>query len=205
MRRWTVEDQHRESCTLSLDLEGLWPFAGRTRQTIAVFDDAIDMTIELHSTGQRFPAGVGWHPWFRRDVRTGASPRVQVRSDKVYILESDQIPGGALAPVDAARDLRGFPAITDRRLDDCYSNVADPMRIAWGDLVLSMHSSTKVRHAVVYTPEHAFCLEPQTCAIDAFNLEARGVPGTGVTLVQSGDPLIVATRWRWELDRGTDR
>jgi hypothetical protein len=60
-----------------------------------------------------------------------------------------------------------------------------------------MESSSEVTHAVVYTPEHAVCVEPQTCANDAFNLDARGVEGTGVTIVEPGRPLVATTIWRW--------
>ena len=46
------------------------------------------------------------------------------------------------------------------------------MKVCWDDIELRMTSSENVRHAIVYTPERAVCVEPQSCAIDAFNLDA---------------------------------
>jgi galactose mutarotase-like enzyme len=58
---------------------------------------------------------------------------------------------------------------------------------------LWIESSQKVTHTVVYTPEHAVCVEPQTCATDAFNLPVAA----GVQIVEPGRPLVATTRWRW--------
>ena len=74
------------------------------------------------------------------------------------------------------------------------------MRIRWGDIELVMEQSRNLGHAVVYTPPEAFCVEPQTCAIGAFNLAARGFERSGVTTVTSEDPLIASTTWRWSID-----
>jgi galactose mutarotase-like enzyme len=60
-----------------------------------------------------------------------------------------------------------------------------------------MEQSPELSHAVVYTAGHAFCLEPQTCAIDAFNLHERGVEGTGTVVVAPGRPLVATSVWRW--------
>ena len=70
------------------------------------------------------------------------------------------------------------------------------MCIGWGELELTMTSSRNVGHTVVYTTEHAVCLEPQTCAIDAFNLDARGV-AAGIQIVDEWTPLVATTEWSW--------
>lgn len=143
----------------------------------------------------RFPAGAGWHPWFGRDVRRGHDVRVCVEAGEVYQLE-DMIPTGEIRPVRGEEDLRRCPAIGDRRLDTCYRGVTGPLRLRWGEVELTMTSSANVAHAVVYTPAHAVAIEPQTCAIDAFNLAARGVANTGVSVVEPGRPLVAETAWR---------
>jgi hypothetical protein len=57
-----------------------------------------------------------------------------------------------------------------------------------------MEQSPNVTHAVVYT-RRTRCAEPQTCAIDAFNLAAQGIDGTGVAVVGAGSPLVAETAW----------
>ena len=194
-RPWSVESSSAEACALWCSLEGAWPFGGRLVQRIAVHDDGIEQTVEVHAGREPFPAGAGWHPWFRRDVRPGAEPHVRIDADETYELR-DMIPTGALRRVTGDTDLRDGPALGARRLDECYRAVRGPLTVRWGDVELRMQSSPNVTHAVAYTPEHAFCVEPQTCAIDAFNLAARGVDA-GVIVVEPGRPLIASTAWRW--------
>jgi aldose 1-epimerase len=200
-RTWAVEHISDIECVMSLTLDDRWPWRGRVSQRVELLDDGLRQTTEIASVGGRFPAGCGWHPWFRRDVRPGAEVRVLVDADERDELAPGRIPTGRILPVDGDFDLRAIPALGDRRLDDCYRGVRGPMRLAWGDIELTMTSSANVTYAVVYTPEHAVCVEPQTCAIDAFNLDARGVPA-GTAVVEEGHPLVATTEWLWSM--GTD-
>ena len=195
-RPWTVEAVSANSCRLSLDFATAWPFGGRAVQEIKLLDDGIIQRIEIHATHDAFPAGAGWHPWFRRDVRRGHDVRLLVDADDVYET-AGMIPTGRLMPAARDLDLRAGSPAGNRRIDACYRNPRGPLRIAWGDVELTTEQSPNVTHAVAYTPRHAVCLEPQTCAVDAFNLEAQGIEGTGVAIVEPGRPLIAWTAWRW--------
>jgi aldose 1-epimerase len=197
---WRVERRDASSCRMSIDFDAGWPFAGRAVQSIAIEDRAITQRIEIHArSGSRFPAGAGWHPWFRRDVRPGAAVRLRVDASRTYET-TDEIPTGWLPPVQGETDLRAAPALGAGRLDTCYRHPQAPLVLHWGDIELTMTSSTNVTHAVVYTPEHAFCVEPQTCAPDAFNLAAQGIQGAGMAIVAPGRPLVATTTWRWRVD-----
>jgi galactose mutarotase-like enzyme len=90
--------------------------------------------------------------------------------------------------------------IRKQRPDAC--GTAGPLRIRWNDIELTMTSSPNVTHAVIYTPHHAVCVEPQTCAPDAFNLAAQGVPDAGMAIVDDRHPLIATTTWRWTIGEG---
>ena len=118
-RAWTVEEATASECRLSLDFDARWPFGGRAIQSFTMQDDGIELQIEIHADAAAFPAGAGWHPWFRRDVRPGVDPRVLVDADEIYELQSN-IPTGALLPVAGETDLRAYPALAERRLDTCY-------------------------------------------------------------------------------------
>jgi galactose mutarotase-like enzyme len=106
------------------------------------------------------------------------------------------IPTGGVVPVEGDYDLRSYPALSGRRLDDSYLGVREPVRIRWDAVELTMHLSPNLAYAVVYTPEHAVCVEPQTCAIDAFNLDASGTPA-GTAIVDAGGPQTAILSWRW--------
>ncbi|MHB8376444.1 MAG: aldose epimerase family protein [Dehalococcoidia bacterium] len=199
-RPWRVEATSARGCELSIAFDARWPFGGGATQRFTLLDDGIEQRIEVRSDGRSFPAGAGWHPWFRRDVRPEAEPRVLVDAGEVYELRA-MIPTGARIPVSGDTDLRTYPALGERRLDTCYRHPRGALRVRWGDLELTMASSANVRYAVVYTPARAVCVEPQTCAIDAFNLDARGL-SAGVAIVEPGRPLVATTTWRWRRQEG---
>jgi galactose mutarotase-like enzyme len=113
----------------------------------------------------------------------------------------DLVPTGDVVEPVGDADLRSGPLLDQRRLDDFYGGVDGPLEVRWGDLHLTMTSSDNVRHAVVFTEQdRGFCVEPQTCAPDAFNLAARAVEGTGLAVVDPGYPLVATTSWRWSFD-----
>jgi len=195
---WRVESSTAAACAISTSFDCRWPFGGRAVQTFAVADTAITQRIELHATRASFPAGVGWHPWFRRDVRPGAAMRVTVDASHRYETDA-MIPTGWLLRATGDHDLRSGPAIGSRRLDTCYRHPRGDLRVRWDDLELTMRSSPNVGHAVVYTSPRGVCVEPMTAAIDAFNLLAQGIQGVGVQIVRPGRPLVATTRWSWRI------
>lgn len=193
---WTVDAKTGTACVLSHSFDSRWPYGGRVRQRIEALDDGVSQTLEVEATDRAFPAGVAWHPYFRRSVGGAEHVHVLVDASERYELDG-MIPTEKMLPLDGPYDLRGYPPLGNRLLDDCYRGVNAPMRIRWGDLELWMDSTENLAHAVVYTAEHVFCVEPQSCANDAFNLEARGIGGVGVIVVEPGSPLIATTTWRW--------
>lgn len=196
-RAWDVEEVTASSCVLSLALdETAWPFDGRVTQRITAMDESVVQRIEIDAAGEQFPAGAGWHPWFLRRAGGSADVRVTLDADEVYELDA-MIPTGAVRGVTEEEDFRGGQMVGGRRLDTCYRNVRGPMRLAWDNFELVLASSGNVSHGVVYTAPHAVCVEPQTCAIDAFNLDAAGVDGTGMEIAEPRAPFAVTTEWRW--------
>lgn len=200
VRPWTLEYADDRRCRISVDLGDAWPWRGRVIQELALDFASLQLRIEVHSDGEAFPAGAGWHPYFRRDIRPGAEPRLRIEADEMYETR-DMIPTGELIPVSGAADFRDYPPVGARRVDVCYREPRKPLRVCWGDVELSMESCDTLAHAVVFTAGHAICLEPQTCAIDAFNLHDRGLEGTGTAIVEPGRPLVATCVWRWTCNR----
>ena len=194
-RPWEVVRADDRSCEMALNIDGAWPFGGRLRQHLEVAAGALTQSVSVESTGARFPAGVGWHPWFRRDAGGARDVRLRVAADERYELVGT-IPTGRVVPVAGTHDLRGGPLLGDRRLDDCYRGVRAPIELAWDGLELRIDASANCSHAVVHTPAHAVCAEPQTCSIDAFNLHASGMDA-GISVVEPGAPLAATMRWTW--------
>jgi aldose 1-epimerase len=197
-RAWRVEELDGTRCMLSLDFDERWPWRGSITHEMTAHDGGLTTSLRVvAAAAQRFPAGVGWHPWFRRTVG-GHGVAVGLQAAERYELQ-DMIPTGRTLPVAGTHDLRAAPEVGERRLDDCYRGVRSPIVVRWGELALSMEPSDNVLHAMVYTPPHAVCVEPQTCTVDAFNLDARNVDGTGIVVVTPESPLVATARWRWSL------
>jgi aldose 1-epimerase len=198
---WDVRTVTQDSCQLEVELgpgQG-WPMHAVVTQDIAASDAAISLRTTVSAReGASFPAGAGWHPWFRHDVRPGIEPQVRVVAAVHYQSSSDLIPTGVTAKPFGAADLASGQPIGGLELDDSFGSVTEPMTVRWGDLELTMRSSANLGHAVVYTRSpRGFCVEPQTCAPDAFNLAARGAADTGLVVVQPGRPLVAETMWTW--------
>lgn len=195
---WEVVARTARVVELAAAFDDGWPWAGRAWQRFEITPTGLRMKLEVRSDRETFPAGCGWHPWFRRDVAGAEAVRVTLPAPHRYVLH-EQIPTGALVVPGGEFDLSGGPALGDRRLDDCYTGLTAPVEIDWGRLRLRMSVDCPQPHVMVHTPPQAFCIEPQTCAPDAFNLDARGVQGTGAAIAIPGRPVSIASRWDWEV------
>jgi aldose 1-epimerase len=199
---WDVDWHTAAAIGMSLELGAVgWPWPARAQQRIDVAESEVRLSVEVHApAGVRFPAGAGWHPWFRRALRDGDEDvRAKVNANSRLELR-EMIPTGRAVPVEGVHDLRDCPQIGDRLLDDCYVGAQGPLRIRWSNVELVMRSSPNVTHVVVHTPAHALCVEPQTCAIDAFNLDARGI-ASGTVIIDSTRSLVATASWRWTAGR----
>ena len=193
---WQVVARTRTVCEMSVDFDEGWPWQGRAWQRYALGPDSLRMKMEVRAARGPFPAGCGWHPWFRRHLPGGADIRVTVPAARRYVLDG-QIPTGECVPPKGAHDLTSGAPLGDRRLDDCYASLDGPILIDWGKLALTMDIRCDEPHVMVYTPPEAVCIEPQTCAPDAFNLAERGFEGTGFAVAEPGRPVSIGSTWRW--------
>ena len=195
-RRWDIDEASASEVRLAIDLgpQG-WPLGGSVRQRIRLAAGFIELSAEVVAGDEPMPAGLGWHPWFRRPDRGDLAVRVEA----VDTLTSDAglIPTGRRTPVDDATDLRAGPFLGERRLDHVYPDVRTPVVVAWPDLVLTMRSSAALGTFVVHTPPSGVCVEPQTEWPDAIALSGRGVTGTGIVPLEPGESLRATTTWEW--------
>ena len=197
---WDLTAHTADACTLALEMPPEWPFPARAQQRIEVFDDGVRQRVTVTTDAPAMPCGTAWHPWFSREAGGHGPLRLRIDADERYELH-DMIPTGRILPVAGDFDFRHGPEVGGRSLDDCYRGVRGPMQLRWGEgLALTMRSSANATLAVVYTqhPE-AICVEPQTCAIDAFNLAARGDASSGMAVATAARPFMAETEWRWSL------
>ncbi|HEY4668515.1 MAG TPA: hypothetical protein VIH05_01925 [Tepidiformaceae bacterium] len=194
---WRVERTTTDDCELAVEFDDGWPWRGSVWQRFELEPGRLRMAMEVRATGEAFPAGCGWHPWFRRDVGGAKDLRLEAPASGVLVAK-DQLPTGEIAPAEGELDLAAGPWLGERRIDHCYTGLSGPITLDWGSLRLSLTVECEESHVMVYTPEEAVCIEPQTCAPDAFNLHERGVERTGFAVAEPGRRVRIESTWRWD-------
>lgn len=188
---WKLIDYSESEVHLEFILGEPWPWRGALRQSIELHDNAIALMLEIHAArGERFPAGAGWHPWFSR---RGMDPRVRVSSSEYFETDETLIPTGKLLRAVGDSDLTSGPQLGHRRLDQVYALPVWPVRIDWNDLRLEFSASTDATCVCIYTPPEGFCVEPMTCAANAFN-SAGIADGFDASIVDADSPLVARSR-----------
>jgi aldose 1-epimerase len=179
-RSWRDAGSAPGVARLTIELGPDWPFTGHAVQEIALQADGLRLRLEVRSDAEPFPASLGWHPWFRRELGRGGPADLSFAADWMYARDASGIPSGDRVPPTAGP------------WDDCFTGVAVPPRLRWpGALALSLESSAD--HWVVYDePAHALCVEPMTGPPDALNLAPR--------VVTPDDPLTAELVMRWSIE-----
>ncbi len=193
---WRVVARTARVVELLCELGESWPWPGSVWQRIELTDSALRHKHEVSSQREPLPARCRWPPWFRRDVADSRAVRIAIPATRHYTLQ-DRLPTGETAAPQGQASLDGRAPLGERRLDDCYAGLAGPSVIQWDNLSLRMLVTSAQPHVMVYTPAEAVCIEPQTCAPNAFNLEERGITGSGFAIAAPGRPVAIECRWEW--------
>jgi len=173
--RWAWDGPTR----LRADLGPDWPFPGHAIQAFDLQDTRLVCRLELHAHTGRFPASLGWHPWFRRRLAGGESVSLGFEPTGRYARDAEGIPTGSVVPPGTGP------------FDDCFSGLRAPPTLRWGEaLRVTLHSAAT--HWVLFDElDHAVCVEPQTGPPDALNIAPR--------YVEPGRPLTLDLELRWAL------
>ncbi|MFW6174580.1 MAG: aldose 1-epimerase, partial [Chloroflexota bacterium] len=202
-RQWEVTEHSGTFARMSVSIGNPWPFEGMVHYEAALEGASVvqTLTVEAADDEDPFPAGFGWHPWFRRDLGEGP-PRVAVPGQEL-VWEMDKsrtTTGRTLDPEPFTGLAKGIvPEVWT--LGHCIRiKPGSPVTLDWPEGVsLEITSAPEVSHVQAYTPEHAVCMEPQSCTVDAFRLAHEGVEGTGTAHVSPGRPFSGWTRWSWSV------
>jgi len=173
-----------------------WPIVA----TIAIDLDGrvLSSTITLTNVSdRRMPAGLGWHPYFLREI-DGASPELTLPVSGVYPdAAGDGLPDGAPVPLPPELDFTvGRPIDPAMSIDCCLAGFGGEARIAWpkADIALRLRASEVCDHVVLYNPDAPyFAVEPVSNANDAFNLAEAGI-AAGRAELAPGESLTAEMR-----------
>lgn len=79
---WRVASHGDTEAVLTYDLVEPWPYPGRVTQVATLSPDALTLTMSVEAYDSSFPAQIGWHPWFNRNLaawRRGRTDRLHAR------------------------------------------------------------------------------------------------------------------------------
>ncbi|MGW3103004.1 aldose epimerase family protein [Streptomyces sp. NPDC001100] len=174
---WRTARRTADETAITYDLVEPWPFPGRVTQTVALTGDSLTLTMGIEAYGDSFPAQIGWHPWFHRnlggeDVLVDFAPAWQEERGDDHLPTGNRI------------DVKPSP------WDDCFGMPDGvDVTLTWpGQLALRVTSPEK--WVVVYDEqEAAVCVEPQTGPPNGLNTLPR--------LVTPIEPLEATMTWTW--------
>lgn len=174
-----VIEQASDCLVLERDFGPSWPWEGGVRCAWTLDDDGLTTELACYSPAEEFPAVVGWHPWFRREI-AGVHASWVTDCTELLMRGDDSLPSGerrALQPGDGPFD----DVLTGGRRAS----------LDWPGL-LRMEIETSHPWFVVFDELQDFiCIEPQSGPADG--LSGRHAPPSLVTPEQ---PLVMRTRWR---------
>ncbi len=159
-----------------------------------------EITVHNRDT-RRFPLGFGHHPYFLR-APDGADNAVQlsVPYNQQYTL-TNAMPDEAAGPLKPEMDFRHLRPLGDTILDDLFTDKTPdiPLRLvypAWRK-ALHMTADAIFSHLILFAPPQKpfFAVEPVTNANDGFNLYAKGIPNSGVHVLEVGASLGGRVVW----------
>ncbi|KPI02560.1 Aldose 1-epimerase [Actinobacteria bacterium OK074] len=178
---WSVARVDDAEAVLTYDLVEPWPHPGRVTQVVALTPDSLTLTMAVETYGSSFPAQIGWHPWFNRNLG-GPGEGEDVRLSFLPAWQEER--GDDHLPTGRRIEPRPGP------WDDCFGMPDGvDVTLTWpGQLELTVAS--REQWVVVYDEqEAAVCVEPQTGPPDGLNSQPR--------LVTPIEPLEATTTWSW--------
>ena len=164
-----------------------YPFDSRLSLTYTLTAHGISIMYHVQNKGDKdLPFGFALHPYFL--TPSGKQHTlVSLPADNVMEADLDLLPTGRLLDVNTTMyemfDLRAPTPVANLKLDHVYTKLHTGMPAIithqHEGIQLSISSSDDFTHIVIYTGGGSdtpyFCVEYQTCAIDAINLHNQGL------------------------------
>jgi len=178
------------------EIQRQFPFPYEFTLTFRLNEQGLSIDVTGKNTGgTEMPMGFGWHPYFNMPLTADgdrARCQLQVPTSEYWELAPDLVPSGRRLPVFGRLDMRSSLGVGENLYDDILTGVQHDKN-GWSHaslidqtahLRVTVSAGPSFREWVIYTPpdRDAVCLEPYTCAGNAFNLQASGVDAGVITL-----------------------
>lgn len=190
--QWTVKSQSENSITLIMNHDkasGGYPFSYSAEVVYTLNENELEVSISVSNPAALpMPCGLGVHPFFVKEKEVQLNFKTQV----VWSNESDPIFDQPYT-TPTTWQFEGGKPLKNAVFDTCFGGFEEKATIIYPEngVTIDITTDDLFHHVVLYAPKGKsfFCLEPTTCASNAFNLAANGVIGTGIRSIGPGQKL----------------
>ncbi len=159
--------------------DGHWPFAFEARQFFSLTPQALFAQISITNTGDTAqPAGLGWHPYFPRRLRS----RLHVECSDRWDSDATGLPVRKVSQPGIDADVEHLD------FDNLFQGWAGPARLR--DEIFSLQLRSSLGYLVVYTPhgKDYFCVEPVSHVSNAIHMADPAAHG--VRSLEPGENFV---------------
>ncbi|MCZ8093257.1 MAG: aldose 1-epimerase [Acidovorax sp.] len=177
------------------------PYDYEAVQTFRLVPGGLDQQVLVRHLGaEPMPYGLGLHPWFLRTPRT----RISAPVASVWLCGDDPLPVRQTADFPPGWDLNAGISAHGDLIDNAYTGWGGTAQIDWPEWGVRLQAhmpdfaqdgEAGQHYCLIYRPPQgsAFCFEPITQPIDAFNLPGQ----PGLRVLAAGEVLRLSVQWRF--------
>lgn len=151
-----------------------WPVKAIIKQKWFVSNKFIRCSASI-DVDKEFPAQLGWHPWFKRDIGNGKNAKYAIEAISQYIKTKDFV------TLNQTKDI-GTPPF-----DDAFDVPSGKGFIEWENALRIDFQFDHQTFVIYDEPEDSFCIEPQTGPPNATNY--------GLSIATPEAPLKASVKW----------
>jgi aldose 1-epimerase len=170
-----VQNQTSTSVEIIHETNDLWPIKMEIVQKWFITHNFVKCQVLVSSSSGEFPAEIGWHPWFKRQLKKGKPARFGIEAISQYKKDGKLITLNETKPI-------GIPPF-----DDTFDVPSGKGFIEWPDALRVDFLSDVDTFVIFDEPKDFFCIEPQTGPPDAINQPRH--------IVSPGKPLEASVKW----------
>jgi len=170
-----ITHQNDFSVEITHQTDKNWPVLATIKQKWKLTNNFLETSAQISCESGEFPAQLGWHPWFKRQLAKGKPARFGIEAISQYVKDENLFTLNETKPI-------AIPPF-----DDAFDVPSGKGFIEWPE-ALRLDFQGNVQTFVIYDePADVFCIEPQTGPPDAINQNP--------VLVSPGKPLKASVKW----------
>lgn len=181
-----MQDTHEARLVARIDEHPGWPWPMAVDIGWHLRPRELTTTITVHAHADPFPAVVGWHPWFRRQLDVGGALELSMRATERLVRGADHLPTGEVAPYAAG----------EGPFDDAFRVPDGRATVSWPGVLAVDIASDSDWYVVFDELASCVCVEPQSGPPDGLR-SADGSRGNwgGPAIASPGSPHVLTTTW----------